>query len=397
MKILYITYDGINDAIGQSQVVPYINLLSGRGMDFTILSFEKRMDFDLSAGMLDSRVRWEKLRYHKKPQIISSCYDIISGMMRGMFILIREKKSVIHARSYVSAMVGVFLKALFRTKFIFDMRGMLSEERVDAGLWRKGSILYKITKFLENIFLSCADITVVLTGKAKDVIAKNTSANNKRIEVIPTCVDTNSFLPVAKDSLRRQLELSGKFVILYLGSLGTFYALDEMADFFSVILNSNYVHNPYFLIITNNPSEAVYRSMKTRNISKNNYGIRQMARNELKDVLPLADVSLMFYKRILSSAGCCPTKFGESLACGLPVIINSGVGDTEGIVRGEKIGVVVEGFSSDAYKKAINQLMHFLSERDALKRRCRLASLKYFSLDKAVDKYSQIYKSLEKM
>ena len=41
-QILYITYDGLTDPLGQSQVLPYIVALSAAGYKFTIVSFEKK-------------------------------------------------------------------------------------------------------------------------------------------------------------------------------------------------------------------------------------------------------------------------------------------------------------------------------------------------------------------
>lgn len=394
MKILYITYDGINDAIGQSQIVPYINGLLAHGLDFTILSFEKKVNLNSATKMLDSRACWKRLRYNKNPPVISSCYDILKGLIAGISLLSKKKIPVIHARGYVSAMIGFLLKRIFRIKFIFDMRGMWAEEKVDAGIWKKSDLLYKTTKYLENIFFYNADTIIVLTDSAKKLVSQNPYAGNKQIEKIPTCVDIKKFLTTSSNFSKEYLGLNGKFIILYLGSLGTFYAFEEMVDFFSTILKNNYVHNPYFLIVTNNPSSAIHQSMQLKNLSVDNYGVRQMSHAQVKDILPIADISLMFYKRILSKAGCCPTKFGESLACGLPVVINAGIGDTENIVRKEKIGVIVEEFSPEAYKKAIEQLLSLLSARDALRQRCRQASLRYFSLDSGIDRYQKIYQDL---
>lgn len=394
MKILYITYDGIRDAIGQSQIIPYINGLSSRGSDFTVLSFEKKNNSNCITQVLNRQVNWKSLKYTGQPAVISSCYDVIKGFLLGICILFREKKQIIHARGYVSALVGILLKLFFKAKFIFDMRGMWAEEKVDAGVWRKSGFLYKATKYFEKQFFSNADTVIVLTDNAKNLISQNPHAGHKQIEIIPTCVDTNNFSAVNQDALKDELGLSGKFIILYLGSLGTFYAFNEMVDFFSTILKNNYVANPYFLIITNNPSGDVYQNMQS--IPRDNYCIKRLPYTELKNILPVADVSLMFYRRNLSKAGCCPTKFGESLACGLPIIINSGIGDTESIIKKEEIGVVVEEFSQDGYKKAMEQLMLLLSKKNDLRKKCRQASVKYFSLENGINKYWEIYQGLSR-
>jgi glycosyltransferase involved in cell wall biosynthesis len=97
------------------------------------------------------------------------------------------------------------------------------------------------------------------------------------------------------------------------------------------------------------------------------------------------------YKRYNSS----PIKFGEYLGCGLPVVINAGIGDTEFITREEKVGVVVNDFSKPCYESAIKELMVLLKENDNLKSRCRAAAEKYLSLDIGVEKYLQIYQRLK--
>ena len=40
-RVLYISYDGLLDPLGQSQVVPYVRELARRGVALTVISFEK--------------------------------------------------------------------------------------------------------------------------------------------------------------------------------------------------------------------------------------------------------------------------------------------------------------------------------------------------------------------
>lgn len=393
MKILYISYDGITDPIGQSQIVPYIRGLSRKNACFTVLTFEKKIDHDAATETLGNEIRWRKLRYHKNPPIISTLYDTINGTIKGISILAKEKIRIIHARGYVSAGIALILKQIFGAKFIFDMRGMWAEEKVDAGIWKKDGLWYKITKYFEKMFFLNAEEIIVLTHNFKKTVSKPPYVKHTNVDVIPTCTDTNQFLPNVPISTNRGLGLNAKFTLIYLGSLGTFYGLEEMIGFFSVI-SKHYTDNPLFLILTNNPSSSIHELMRLKKIPKENYMIKHMPYRELKEILPTANVSLMFYKRILSGAGCCPTKFGESLACGLPVIINSGIGDTEEIIRKEKVGVVVNEFSDTAYNKAAVHMSELLSEGDALRQRCRAAADKYFSLADGTEKYWQVYQKL---
>jgi len=71
MKILYLTYDGLSDPLGQSQILPYIFKLN-KEHDFDIISFEKQEKLVINkAGLqtkLDSeKINWHPETYHKSP------------------------------------------------------------------------------------------------------------------------------------------------------------------------------------------------------------------------------------------------------------------------------------------------------------------------------------------
>ena len=70
MKCLYISYDGLLDPLGQSQILPYIHSLISRGHTFTIISFEKQDRSSESIAALENHlinngIRWEKLTFKK--------------------------------------------------------------------------------------------------------------------------------------------------------------------------------------------------------------------------------------------------------------------------------------------------------------------------------------------
>ena len=50
-NILYISYDGITDPLGQSQILPYISELSRKGLKFHLISFEKSIGSLIKTAM----------------------------------------------------------------------------------------------------------------------------------------------------------------------------------------------------------------------------------------------------------------------------------------------------------------------------------------------------------
>jgi len=45
IRVLYISYDGMTDPLGQSQVIPYLAGLSKRNYSFTLISCEKKENY----------------------------------------------------------------------------------------------------------------------------------------------------------------------------------------------------------------------------------------------------------------------------------------------------------------------------------------------------------------
>src|SRR5579863_8883394 len=80
-RVLYISYDGMTDPLGQSQVIPYIEGLSKEGYAFILISFEKphllkKFSPEISARLTQAGVEWIPLPYTKKPPVLSTLWDI---------------------------------------------------------------------------------------------------------------------------------------------------------------------------------------------------------------------------------------------------------------------------------------------------------------------------------
>src|SRR5829696_3081750 len=79
-KVLYISYDGLTDPLGQSQILPYLTGLSKEGYEFTILSFEKKEKLKSEGDQIkklteEANIRWIPLLFTHKPPILAKMYD----------------------------------------------------------------------------------------------------------------------------------------------------------------------------------------------------------------------------------------------------------------------------------------------------------------------------------
>jgi hypothetical protein len=168
-RALYITYDRVLEPLGQSQVLGYVESLA-KDHDIWLVSYEKSNDLSdlqhcvvLSDRLKCLGIRWIPLKYHKRPSVLATAWDILIGFILGLYLVLRHRIAILHARSYVAAAIALPIKWITGARFLFDMRGFWADERTDAGLWPVVGWIYRVTKWLEVRFLLGADHIVTLT------------------------------------------------------------------------------------------------------------------------------------------------------------------------------------------------------------------------------------------
>lgn len=405
-RVLYLSYDGMTDPLGQSQVIPYLEGLSKEGYEFTLISFEKPERFEknretIAALLKQSNIDWVPLPYTKKPPVLSTVWDLYK--MRSTAVLLNRQKqfSIVHCRSYISAMTGMHMQQRFGTKFIFDMRGFYADERVEGGIWKLSNPVFKAVynffKKKEQQFFSTANYTVSLTQKGKNIIQgwKNIKNQPIPIQVIPCCADLDLFSEKSIDAgtlqqLRSQFKLTGnEFVLNYLGSVGTWYMLDEMLDFFKCLLT--FKPDARFLFITGEPAGDILGKAKSKGIPEACFIITPAPHKQVPTYLALSSCSIFFIKPVFSKSASSPTKQGEIMGMGMPHICNAGVGDVDDIID-ERSGVLIKTLNYAAYKSAIQKLLGTIFDKDYIRSR----SQQIYSLSAGVEKYKQVYEAVRK-
>ncbi|MGZ8998672.1 MAG: hypothetical protein ACXW2T_07450, partial [Allosphingosinicella sp.] len=109
MRLLYLSYDGMLEPLGQSQVLAYLERLSAEH-EIHLISFEKPGDWAgisereaVQARIAAAGIIWKPLRYHKSPSAPATAYDIMIGTFAALYLTLRHRIHVLHARSYVAA------------------------------------------------------------------------------------------------------------------------------------------------------------------------------------------------------------------------------------------------------------------------------------------------------
>jgi glycosyltransferase involved in cell wall biosynthesis len=384
-------------------VLPYLQQLSAKGHRFWLVSCEKPGTADRAWESVrnicaEAGISWHPLHYHKQPPVLSTIWDLMA-MKRSAARLQRTVGfDLVHCRSYVPALIGLGMKRRDGIRFLFDMRGFWVEERVEGGLWNLGNPLFRAVynyfKARERELLSEADHIISLTEAGRSVIEgwQSPASPGPPISVIPCCVDFASFPPVGQGGRARArglLEIpSNARVACYLGSIGTWYMLDEMLDFF----RAQRARDPgaIFLLITRDDPAAIIAAAKAKGIPPGSLRIRGATREEVPRLAAAADYALFFIKPVSSKVASSPTKMGEFMSLELPMVTNGNVGDVERIMAESGAGVVVNRFDSSAYADAIDQIQTAGFDMS----RWRQAAQRWFSLERGTETYDSVYRSL---
>jgi glycosyltransferase involved in cell wall biosynthesis len=404
-KVLYISYDGMTDPLGQSQVIPYIQGLTRQGYRFTLISFEKKEKYQkLSAHIRsileESGIQWQPLFFTRRPPFLAKVYDVWNLKRKADRLHKREKFDLVHCRSYVPASAGLLLSRKFKIPFLFDMRGFWVDERVDNGQWNLRNPFYRFFynryKKKEKAYFNESCHIISLTWKGREELINAYNVPGGKITVIPCCVDLNHFDYKKTDWRRveekkKQLGIKeGENVISYLGSLGGWYLEKEMIDFFVEMKKDD--PGAKFLFITQDPQEKVFKAAAESGAEEKDIIVQPALRNEVPFYLSMSDRCIFFIKDAYSKRASSPTKQGEIMAMGIPLICND-IGDTGKIVEASKAGSLIRGFTQAEYQRVIKESK---KPGGVSKEQIRAAAFEYYDLEKGVEKYLSVYKTILK-
>ncbi len=393
----------MTDPLGQSQVLPYLKGLSNEGYIIHLISFEKPHRFIKHRKQIYDFCKLHNIFWHPQD------YSAVGGL-KNTLKQVRKMKQVAfylhqkhhfdhtHCRSYISALIGLKLKRKHNVKFIFDMRGFWADERVEGKIWNIANpifkYIYKFFKRKEKQFFSEADYVISLTENGKNEIESWSflKDNKPKIKVIPCCVDLEVFNPNSlteqqKNKLKDNLGIDlNVFILGYVGSIGTWYMLSEMLDYFKVLKERK--KDAKFLFVTGESKETIYTQAKLKGIDKSDIFVHSSLYKDVPLYISIFNLSIFFIRPTFSKKASSPTKQGEIMAMGVPLICNSGVGDTDEIIINNSAGVVVPNCSKEAYQKVIEHPITFDKEKTIK------GAIEHFSLEEGIKRYLSVYKAI---
>ncbi len=395
-KILYLSYNGMMESLGASQVLSYLYKLSS-DYEYYLVSLEKPNDFENETEFLKLKkiieqkgIHWYPVKY--KTSKIGKFLNFLNFIRKTFSVVRQNKLTFVHCRSYFTAITAFIVQKFIPIKYLFDTRNFAFDERADIGNLNREKLPYKLGKKLEKKLYQKASGIVILSKIGKETIEKNQLFKGgneiKNIDIITTCVDLERF------TFHKRSYNENQITIGYVGTAVGWYDFDKTMLALSKI--NKQVNNIKFLVFNSdhyNQHNFIREKLIEYNIPESITTIEKISFNDMPKRLKEMDIVLFYIHPFFSKRASAATKLGELLASGIPVITNKDVGDHKYYINTYKVGKILDFENLDKYDFQ-KEIAEINNEETAL--RCRDLAEKYFSLEKGVKSYTKIYNRIFK-
>ena len=364
--VTYVSMDPLTSTVGSSQVLAYVERLAGRGVDIDLITFEHDVDSDLRDRLAGLGVTWCPQRFG-----IHGPVGGLSRVLRAAWAV--RGSAVVHARSDIAA-ASVMLAGVDR--WVWDVRSLWVDQKVASGVIRPGSLQERVMRWVERLAAHRSTAVITLTESAIDELDRRyEGVVTHKARVITTCVDLDRFdaSPLSPVPLR----------VLLAGTLNRYYDVHTMLD---LIAELRCRYRVEFIVAS--PGETDWEDeLATVEASR-----VWATPGEMAELVSSCHVGLSVCRDDAGASllAAMPTKIGEFLASGRPVIVNPGLVDAAGLLERHECGVVFGSAGHLRVAEAVDRLESLLAD-PGTPERCRSLAEVHFNLDRGVDSLVGVY------
>ena len=366
--ITYLSVDSIQEGVGSSQITPLIIGLAKKGKSVCLITFEKLKPSNELVEMF-SRVGvvWIAKEFGRP--------GAIGGLIRLNRLRRTVPKSlVLHGRSDMATAAAIL--SGIDAPVLWDVRSLWSDQHLLIGTPGWNRLTAKAARSLENLAAKKSSAMTTLTSAVVPILKKRHKRIPTITEVIPTCVQTSKFMlsPMPE----------GQVTCLLSGTFNNYYDINRIKQVLDEIRKSVDLR-----VIWARSGES-----PAERLGVGEDLIFSASHWEMPNHVRASHFGIAICKQdnLDSLAAAVPTKIGEFLASGRPVIVSNGIGDLDQMLSSTNTGVVV--VHSDTLQTIASQIMALISD-PLTPERCRELAIQHFDMESSVDRYIDIYDRMQ--
>ena len=368
-SILFLaTSSNVNSGGGRTRMIDFSELFIKKGVKVTILSLVYASQYLHLRKLLNGRIKLSKDTGGEVwyiPLLPFGNWEYVRRI--NDWLILRILGILLKQRGFNNA-IGLGTQAgyyLVRSNqnntsinVAVDIQGAIIDEMLYQNKIADLDNSKKCLEFQERICLSEARKIFFVSENMKIHFTKKYPNSVASSFVLPSLSKSDIKNTVHLDSLHRKPMdcLSDKFVIGYLGSAESYQLPAVMCQLVENILIRNV--NIFFLVLSYDKKIFEDELHKIK-IDPNSYKIIGVPRDKVDIWTKMMDLGLLLRDDSTVNIVSSPTKFGEYLKNGVPVLLTQTVGDFSAIVDDTKIGLVV---SLSEIDREVEKIISFISE-----------------------------------
>lgn len=255
----------------------------------------------------------------------------------------------------ILGLVGAIVSRFRKMPFVYNLQDIFPDSLVGTGLSKKGGLVWKIGRVIENFTYKYADKIIVISEDfKKNIMAKGVPED--KIVVVYNWVDQNAVIdiPRAKNKLFDKYQLDrSKFYIEYSGNIGLTQNMDMLLE---VMKELKTTHPDIRLVLV---GEGAYKAQVEEIVKRDNLTnvtmIPFQPYEDISYVFSLGDAGLVISKPGVG-ANSVPSKTWSIMSASRPVLANFDENELKDILAGNECGIFTKAGDKEAFKQSIIKL-----------------------------------------
>lgn len=171
--------------------------------------------------------------WRKRVEVGSSLHRIAFDLFlsaKASLVALGWKPDIVHGHLHEGALIGFPSSLMQRVPLLFDFQGSLTSEMIDHHFLRPDGLLYHPMRRLEEMINRLPQAIVTNSQHARNLLTGEFGCDEKRIHIVPDCVNADFFQPVSNEGERLALKSRlgipvERKVVVYLGLLAEYQGI----------------------------------------------------------------------------------------------------------------------------------------------------------------------------
>ena len=400
-RIFYASYESFRNSVFESQVLGLVRRLQASGWEAHLLLFELPAVESNALSLQRRRAAEQQLtpgRLHvlrKLPMVGEFTFGWAArSLLARLTRLSAGPRDVLHCRGYYSGCLIGDIRTRRGLPSVVDFRGVGTDElrqteRKGAGKVRRRFHRRRIELEgrIEERAVRDATAHTAVSGPLAAYLTEH-YCMRKPPTVVPCAYDDQLFRRDEDSRRRLRRELGWKdeeIVLVYSGSGNAWQRPEGTVELFR---DFHRVDSRFRLLVVSTDRDVFQPLLARAGLEPPLAHLVSVAHAHVPAYLSAADVGLLLRDDALTNRVASPTKFGEYLACGLPVLVGGTVGDVNDTVLQEQVGWIQGELPATRLADRV------LGEWREASFRCEPVARRRLSWDACMGRYVEIYQDL---